>query len=135
MKLDLIIEAKNSKPLFINCNYGSVHEFKSFKDNKLVINNNKTILADLGYISIQKIHKNSMTPIKKQKNKKLTDEDKKHNKLLNSIRNKIEHFFCKLKKFRILAEIFKGKIKNILEKIHQIASVICGLYCLEFEKT
>jgi len=46
---------------------GKVHDFKMFKDSRILTPKEVKILADLGYLGIDKIHQNSVIPIKGSK--------------------------------------------------------------------
>ncbi|BET38650.1 transposase family protein [Spiroplasma ixodetis] len=56
----------------------------------------------MGYQGIQNIYKNTILPIKKTKNKKLTKQEKIYNKIISKIRIKVEHVFAWLKRFKSL---------------------------------
>ena len=43
---------------------GSVHDFKLFKESSCDYNPSTPLFIDMGYIGIEKIHKNSIIPIK-----------------------------------------------------------------------
>ncbi|WP_232463647.1 transposase family protein [Methylovulum psychrotolerans] len=58
------------------------------------------------------IHQNSVLPIKKQKGKPLSAEDKAHNKALSKQRVFIEHVNRRCKIFRIVKDVYRGKHKN-----------------------
>ena len=81
---------------------GRTHDFELFKESKSArkIRLSK-ILADLGYLGIQKICPNSEIPKKNTKLKKLTKNDKKENRKLASKRIIIEQINAKIKVFKI----------------------------------
>ena len=81
-------------------------------------------LADKGYQGIKKIHLNSETPIKKKKGEKLSNEDKKTNKILAQKRIAVEHINRKLKIFRILSLRYRNRHKRFALRFNLIA----GLY-------
>jgi hypothetical protein len=58
------------------------------------------------------LHQNSVLPIKKQKGKPLSAEDKAHNKALSKQRVFIEHVNRRCKIFRIVKDVYRGKHKN-----------------------
>ena len=69
------------------------------------------LIADKGYIGMNKIHGNSLVPRKSTKRHKLTKEDKKYNSIISRRRIYIEHVNRHIKKFRILyLSSFVGKI-------------------------
>ncbi|MFH0755288.1 MAG: transposase family protein [bacterium] len=63
--------------------------------------------GDLGYVGTS-----CQTPIKKQKNKYLTEEQKQFNKQFSRKRIIIEHVIAHIKKFKILGDKFRNNIKT-----------------------
>ena len=53
---------------------------------------------------------------------KLSKEEKEHNKSHSRKRIVIEHTICRLKKYRILADIFRNKLRKY-DKVSDIISV------------
>ena len=70
---------------------GKEHDFKIFKKSRLPLSEKIKCLVDKGYQGIAKIHKLSEIPKKKNKNRKLTKEEKRKNRELNRQRIVIEH--------------------------------------------
>lgn len=97
---------------------GNVHDKKLYDETRTFTLVKVKRKADLGYIGTS-----CETPIKKQKNKDLTQEQKSFNKSFNSFRIKIEHVFAHLKKFRILAD----KFRNPIHSYYLIFKNIAGL--------
>ncbi len=64
-------------------------------------------LADSGYQGMHAHHQNSTLPIKKQKGKPLSTEDKAHNKTLSKQRVFIEPINRRCKIFRIVKEVYR----------------------------
>jgi hypothetical protein len=50
-----------------------------FKDSKTYLTKDTKLIGDKGYIGIAEIHKNSQTPLKNNKTKPLTNEEKRRN--------------------------------------------------------
>ena len=91
------------------------------------------IVGDSGYRGIQKIHKNSLLPIRhKDDINKLTEEQqlnrKATNKSIASIRMKIEHIIGHIKRFKIVAERYRNRLKRLLLRFN----LICGI--VNYEK-
>lgn len=57
--------------------HGKKHDFRLFKESKVKIHPEISVLTDTGYQGLQKLHKNSKMPKKKSKNYPLSKEDKK----------------------------------------------------------
>lgn len=109
---------------------GKEHDFKIFKKSRLPLSEKIKCLVDKGYQGIAKIHKLSEIPKKKNKNRKLTKEEKRKNRELNRQRIVIEHVNRKLKIFRILSEKYRNKRKRFGLRFNLIA----GIYNYELKK-
>jgi uncharacterized protein (DUF2344 family) len=96
----------------VSCGKGKTHDFKLFKESKVVLNSSVKILADSGYQGIHKMHANSQIPYKKSKTQPLTKEQKKFNHLLSKQRILVENVIRRCKIFRITKEVYRGKHKN-----------------------
>ena len=63
-------------------------------------------------------------PIKKKKgNQDLTIEEKEYNRIHSKKRIVIEHAICRLKKYRIMSEVFR----NRLRKYYIVSDIVSGL--------
>ena len=63
---------------------------------------------------------------KKKRNLELSaeeEEEEEHNKSHSIKRIMIEHTICRLKKFRILAEVFRNKLR----KYNKVSDIVAGL--------
>ena len=49
----------------MNTSQGREHDFSLFKRSKLAISSRVKVMVDLGYLGIEKFHKNSIIPKKK----------------------------------------------------------------------
>jgi transposase len=94
-----------------------------FKESKLLIQNGVKILADTGYQGIQKIHTNSIIPIKKKKNVVLTKEQKDFNHKLSSKRIVVENVIGYLKRFRIISDRYRNRRRRFGLRFNLIASI------------
>jgi hypothetical protein len=67
--------------------------------------------VDKGYVGIDKEHPASAcyVPHKKPPGGKLTQEEKEYNRLLASVRIKVEHFFGRLTRFGALAQVWRHR--------------------------
>jgi hypothetical protein len=80
-------------------------------------------LVDTGYQGIQKIHSNSEHPKKKSKKHPLTQEDKKKNQRISSVRITIENIIRDVKIFRIIAEKYRNRRKRFALRFNLIAAI------------
>lgn len=86
---------------------GNMHDKKLYDQTKTFTTIKVKRKGDLGYIGTV-----CQTPIKKQKNKSLTEEQKSFNKQFNRTRIGVEHVFAHLKKFKILDYKFRNPINS-----------------------
>ncbi len=84
------------------------------------------VLADLGYLGLERLHAHSFLPAKTSKYHPLTREEKRANRTLARLRLHIERVIGRLKVFRILAERYRGRRKrfglrfNLISGIHNV---------------
>ena len=108
---------------------GKNHDFKIFKLSKLMTLPSTKIVADSGYQGINKILKNSDTPIKKKKNQTLSKEQKRYNRALAQQRVLNENVIAVLKRFKILSDRYRNRRKRFGLRFNLIA----GIYNLELK--
>ena len=123
LKTQVIIDLKTKKIICLRQGKGKMHDFKLFKKSKVKLPKNIKLLADKGYQGILKIHELSETPIKKQKGKKLTKEQKKYNRRLNQIRIAVEQVNRCLKIFKILSYPYRNRRYKFGLRSHLIAGI------------
>jgi len=80
---------------------------------------------DLGYLGVEKDFPQQLStlPYRKKRNLDLSEEEKEYNKNHSKKRIVIEHAICRLKKYRILSDIFR----NRLRKYNRISDIVAGL--------
>ncbi len=105
---------------------GAEHDFHLWKRTFEGTPKNVTHEVDLGYLGMDKIHKNSRIPHKNSKYHKLTEEEKAENKELAKDRIFIEHTNSWIKRFKILSTRFR----NHLSFFAKFAVLLCGFYNL-----
>jgi len=98
-----------------------------FKDSKLRMKEDTQVKVDSAYQGIEEFHKNSTTPHKSSKNKKLTKEQKKQNKGLSSQRVLNENVIGKLKRFKIISDRYRNRQKRFGLRFN----LITGIYNFE----
>jgi hypothetical protein len=111
----LIIQKANHKK-------GHRHDYDVYKKNHPVTPKEVVNVADLGYLGIEKDFPQqlSSTPNRKKRNQELSDDHKNYNKKNHSKKRiVIEHTICRLKKYRILADVFRNKLKKY-NKVYNI---------------
>jgi hypothetical protein len=80
---------------------------------------------DLGYLGVEKDlpEQLSYLPNRKKRNMDLSSEEMEYNKSHSKKRIVIEHTICRLKKYRILADVFR----NRLRKYNKVSDIVSGL--------
>ena len=82
------------------------------------------VLADLGYLGIDKICPNSKIPNKKTKKNPLTKEKKKENHKLSSQRIIVEQINAKIKVFKITKYPYRNRRKRFGLRMNLICAII-----------
>lgn len=121
-KKGLIIHV--SKPIA-----GRTHDYKLFKASILpkIIPKESRLYGDSGY---QGIHKDfpalhSVIPFKRTRNhSKLTRSEKIRNTKQRRIRVKVEHTLSRLKKYRVLSEVYRHSLHNYDQTFRFIANLV-----------
>lgn len=117
----------NLKILATNFEKGRRHDFRIYKESKVLIKESTKILADNAYKS--KKFPQISTPHKKPRksrhnpNPKLTKKQKQENKTFNSQRVRIENVFATIKKFRILHQTYRNRRKRFGLRFNLIAGI------------
>ena len=124
----MIIEKQTKIIIDVQQEKGSVHDYKLYKAT-VGKNVSESILVqtDLGYLGIEKLHENSLIPIKESKKHKLTKQEKAYNKKLARLRVVIEHINAKIKTFKIMAYPYRNRRRRHLLRM----SLICGIINFE----
>lgn len=86
---------------------GNMHDKKLYDKTRITTDRKVKRKSDLGYIGTA-----CQTPIKKPKNRELTEKEKKYNKQFSKERIIVEHVFAHLKKFKILSYRFRNPVKK-----------------------
>lgn len=117
MKVQILFDVTNCKIVSFYIANGRTHDFKMLKESDPHFNELLKGLADSGYQGISKIWSSIETPVKKPRGGKLTDDEKEFNHILGSIRVAIEHVNAWVKRFRILKDRYRGKIKHLWKSV------------------
>jgi hypothetical protein len=101
--------------------------YSIYKKNHPIMPKDVVNVYDRGYLGVEKDfpERKSSPPYKKKRNQKeLSDDEKEHNKIhSNKKRIVIEHAICKMKKYRIMSDIFR----NRLRKYDKVSDIVAGL--------
>ena len=82
------------------------------------------IVVDTGYQGMQKLHEKTRKPQKESKKKPLSQDEKKTNQQISSVRVAVEHVIRKIKIFRIMAERYRNRRHRFALRLN----LICAIY-------
>jgi hypothetical protein len=104
---------------------GSRHDYDIYKRNHPLTPKQVVNVFDLGYIGVEKDFPEQLSslPNRKKRNMDLTAEEMEYNKSHSKRRIVIEHTICRLKKFRILSDVFRNKLR----KHNKVSDIVAGL--------
>ena len=104
---------------------GRRHDYDIYKENHPVTTKEVVNVFDLGYLGIEKDfpRQTSSIPKRKKRSMGLLQEEKEYNLQHAKKRIKIEHTICRIKKYRIMSDVFR----NRLRKYNKISDITSGL--------
>ena len=123
IKSQVLANTKSTEIICTAFSNGKTHDFNLFKKSKIGMNEKLEILADQGCQGIKKIHANSRTPLKKIKNKKLSQAEKILNRQLAKNRIIIENIHRSLNIFRILSSRYRNRRRRFGLRFNLIAGI------------
>ena len=120
----MVINGKTKQIIDVCQGNGSEHDFSIYKRSiGTEIHQTIPVYVDLGFLGIEKFHKNSKIPRKSSKYHPLSDTDRKYNRRLAQKRIVIEHINAKIKTFKIMAHPYRNHCRRHLLRM----SLICGI--------
>ena len=134
LKVQVVVDKTTEQIICANAFNGKAHDLTIFKQT-LKVNPSIQILADSGYRGIQKVHNNTLYPLKhKQDFNKLNQDfnklnqeqiilQKQKNNEISSKRMKVEHIIGRIKRFNILSNIYRNRRKRFGLRLN----LICGI--------
>lgn len=117
------MDKKSRKIICTAFSNGKRHDFRLFKESKIHIHPQISVLTDSGYLGLQKLHAKTQMPKKKSKKKPLSKEDKKENAMLSSERVINENVIGLLKRFKIIADRYRNRRKRFCLRFNLIAGI------------
>ena len=104
---------------------GKRHDYDIYKKNHPLIPKQVVNVFDLGYLGVEKDFPEQLSalPYKRKRNCERSAEEKEYNKRHSKKRIVIEHTICRLKKYRILAYLFRNKLR----KNNKVLDIVSGL--------
>jgi len=103
---------------------GHRHDYNIYKKNHPVTPKQVVSVFDLGYLGVEKDFPEQISSLpnrKKRSQKDLSHEEKEYNQNHSRKRIVIEHTICRMKKYRIMSDIFRNRLRNY-DKISDIVS-------------
>jgi hypothetical protein len=99
--------------------------YSIYKNNHPVTPSQVVNVLDLGYLSVGTdfLEQLFALPSKRKRNQDRSQEEIEYNKIHAKKRIVIEHAICRLKKYRIMSEVFR----NTLRKYNKISDIVVGL--------
>lgn len=123
-----LITDKNKKILYLSQTVeGSLHDKALADEMELSFPPDGVLMQDLGYMGYEPEKVRVVMPVKKQKKQELSKEDKAYNKLISSMRVKVEHVMAGVKRLRAVKEKLRLRTEGIHDEIMLIA---CGIHNL-----
>jgi len=104
---------------------GRKHDYDVYKNNHPVTPKQVVNVIDLGYLGVETDFPEQLSalPCKKKRNQCLSQEEKDYNVIHSKKRIIVEHTICRLKKYRIMNDIFRNKLR----KYNRISDIVAGL--------
>jgi hypothetical protein len=105
---------------------GRKHDYDVYKKNHPVTPKQVVNVIDLGYLGVEKDFPEQLSalPHKKNRNQQdLSEEEKEYNKIHSKKRIIVEHTISRLKKYRIMSNIFRNKLR----KYNRMSDIVMGL--------
>ena len=124
-KNNLVIDAACKVVLLTPTCEGRIHDKRIADATRYCLPNGRTLFQDSGFqgFSLQGI--NIIQPKKKPKGRDLTLEEKERNRLISSIRVRVEHVMSGIKRYRIV----KDKLRNWKKGFSDLVmETCCGLH-------
>jgi hypothetical protein len=123
LKSQIIVEQASKKIVAVECCIGKKHDFRLFKESATHIHPEIQALFDTGYIGVQKIHVNSLTPKRASKKSPLSQEEKKSNAIISSLRVVVENVIASVKRFKILSTRYRNRRRRFALRLNLIAGI------------
>jgi hypothetical protein len=104
---------------------GRKHDFDSYKKDHPVTPKQVVNVVDLGYLGIEKDFPEQLSalPCKRKRNRDLSQEEIDYNMIHSKKRIVIEHTISRLKKYRIISDVFRNKLR----KHNKVSDIVAGL--------
>ena len=104
---------------------GRNHDYDIYKNDHPVTPQQVVNVVDLAYLGVETDFPEQLSalPCKRKRNQILSREEKEYNIIHSKKRIVIEHTICRLKKYRILSDVFRNKLR----KHNKVSDIVAGL--------
>jgi hypothetical protein len=104
---------------------GRKHDYNIYKKNHPASPKEVVNVFDLGYLGVEKDfpEQRSSLPYRKKRKQEISIEEKEYNQGHAKKRIVIEHTICRIKKYRIMNDVFRNKLR----KYNRISDIVSGL--------
>lgn len=128
MKTQITVNPKGTILMISKSYPGRIHDYQIFKREQTAkkLPRQSAHYVDLGYDGAQNDYPqyNVILPIKKRRNHRLlTSAEKRFNRMHARIRVVVEHVLSRLKKYQILAQVYRHKVKDYTHRFRNIAAL------------
>jgi len=127
LKTQVLIDYETSTILGIAQGQGPTSDLKLFKQSGVHLAPEVWYLADGGYRGLDKLHSQTVLPVRKPRGGYLSEDEQPGNRRLGKLRVRVEHVICWLKRFRILKECYRNRRKRFGLR----SRLVAGLYNYE----
>ena len=122
-KIQLIVDKKSRRVISTSFCKGKGHDFRLYKESNTPIHPKTKVITDTGYQGLQKLHANTVMPIKRKKNQNLSREEKRQNRAISSQRVEDENVIGLLKRFKIISDRYRNRRKRFGLRFNLIAGI------------
>ncbi len=129
MKSQVIVDKETTQIICTNFKNGKCHDFRLFKESKVMVHPKIKVAVDTGYQGLQKRHARTVIPKKRSKKHPLSKEDKNNNTALAKERVTVENVIGMLKRFKIISDRYRNRRKRFGLRFNLLA----GLYNYELK--
>ncbi len=117
---------EQGKILYKTCyKTGHRHDYNIYKTNRPTTPEDVVNVFDLGFLGVENDfpEQKSSLPFKKKRSNPLSVEKKGYNRIHAKARVVVEHTICRIKKFRIMSDVFRNRLK----RYNRISDIVTGL--------
>jgi hypothetical protein len=125
---NLLVSQQQNRILYLSATVaGSIHDKALAEEMELTFLPEQCLLLDLGFMGYEPEGTQTLLPVKKPYPRELSAMDKLYNRLLASVRVKVEHVMAGVKRIRLVKDKFRLQGEQTRDAVMLIA---CGLHNL-----